>query len=74
MSRPSIRGFLDRRGVWRELDEPDARATAKQLLWLNANGQLDVVPHRHQFEPITKGEAAHAIADTVARDPVERLA
>lgn len=71
MRRQPLTRFLDRHGVWRE---PDARATAKQLLWLNAHGMLDVVVHPHQFEPIAKAEAAHAIADTVARDPVERIA
>ena len=72
MTRPSIRGFLDRRtGVWRELRDPDKPATGRQLAWLNRRGQLDVVPHPHQFEVITMGEAAAAIDDAVARDDDE---
>jgi hypothetical protein len=58
VSRRSITGYEDARGVWHDLRDPDGPATGKQLLWLNANGMLDVVPHRHQFEPVTKGEAA----------------
>jgi hypothetical protein len=67
VSRPSIRGYLDKRGVWRELRDPDKPATGRQLAWLNRRGQLDVVPHPHQFEAITMGEAAAAIDDAVAR-------
>lgn len=67
MTRRSIVGFPDRRGAWRELRDPDARATGRQLMWLNAHGMLDVVPHPFHFEPIAKGEAAAAIADAVAR-------
>lgn len=70
VTRSSIVGFYDRRGVWRELRDPDSRASSRQLLWLNANGMLDVVPHRHQLEPITRGEAAAAIADIHAEDGV----
>jgi hypothetical protein len=68
VSRRRVTGFWDRRGVWHELDEPDRLATWKQLYRLNALGQLDVVPHRHQVEPITMAEAAAAIADAEDED------
>jgi hypothetical protein len=35
---------------------------------------LDLVPHRHQLAPITKGEAAAVISDVMARDPLEPAA
>lgn len=71
MTRPSIRGFLTKRGTWHELRDPDAAATGRQLMWLNAHGMLDITWHPHQFEPVTVGEAAAAIADAVDRDPLE---
>lgn len=72
--RRAITGYEDARGGWHPLSDPDGAPTGRQLIWLNANGMLDVVPHRHQFEPITKGEAAAVIADTMARDPLEPAA
>lgn len=72
--RRSIMGYEDARGVWHDLRDPDGPATGKQLLWLCHNGMLDLVPHRHQVEPITSGEAASAIADVMARDPLEPAA
>jgi len=73
VSRRRLTRFVDPRGNWRELREPDGEPTGAQLRKLNRLGMLDLTPHRHQFEPITKGEAAHAIDDAVARDPVERM-
>jgi hypothetical protein len=59
--RPRIVGFLFG-DEWRELVEPDGEPTARQLLALNAAGCLELVwPGR--AEPITKGEAAWAIAN-----------
>jgi hypothetical protein len=63
VSRRSITGFEDARGGWHELREPDARATGKQLLKLNAMGMLDI-GQPFEFSPLTIGEAAAAIADT----------
>ena len=59
MSRRRILGFVDApTGEWRELRDPDASATARQLLRLNALGLLEVV---EPGSPLTKAEAAAAL-------------
>jgi hypothetical protein len=50
------------------LRDPGGRATASQLLALNARGRLAVVAE--PLEALTKGEASFAIDATKPRDPV----
>jgi hypothetical protein len=65
-ARPRVVGFVDpRSGVWRELKDPDALASMRQLYRLNATGSLDVV-EPGSVQPITVGEAAAAVADAAS--------
>lgn len=62
MTRPGITGYYDDNGEWRELVEPDAPATARQLARLNRLGYLAIVINGRPG-PITKGVAAAVLDD-----------
>jgi hypothetical protein len=66
VTRPTVEGFW-MGDEWRELVDPEGSPTARQLLWLNAHGLLDLVT-RGRVPAITKEQAAAAI--TLNRDEV----
>ncbi len=55
---------------WRELRDPDDHPTAKQLLKLNGLGCLAVV-EPGQVQPLSKGEAAAALAFLLTGEATE---
>ncbi len=70
MKRRRITGYLDERGVWRDLVEPLGEPTGAQLRRLNRLGMLALVGPSGAV-PLRKGEAAAAIHD--ARGAAELL-
>jgi hypothetical protein len=74
VSRRRILGFLDWRGVWRDLPDPDAPATPHQLAKLNRLGMLGEPGLPYESDPITKAEAAGEIDWALIRvdDDAER--
>lgn len=72
LSRRRILGFVDARsGEWRELRDPDAPASARQLLRLNRAGALELAAD--EVEPISIGEASAAIDAAGERGAPERV-
>ena len=59
---PGITGFYADGGEWRELVEPDAPATARQLARLNRLGHLAIVTNGGAV-PISKGVASAVLDD-----------
>ena len=65
-SHPSLTGFWQD-GQWRELTDPHAPATYRQLRWLNAARCLELT-WPGQAEPITVGQAGWAIDNAAAEN------
>lgn len=65
--RPRLTSFTAPDGSVRELRDPDGPATPFQLAKLNRLGMVVVEAHPHEFEPLTKGEAAWLIDEARRR-------
>jgi hypothetical protein len=80
VSRTRLTGFIDGRGAWRELRDPDGPPTARQLVALHRAGALTLAVPGTGVR-FSKGRAAVAIDEAVAvgllelrrpADPAER--